>query len=124
MSGYLAVMTGGAVGASLRYLVSGLVYQRLGTSFPYGTLAVNVVGCFLIGLVMSVTEDRFIINQNFRLFLTVGMFGGFTTFSTYSYESLVLLRDGQGVYAIMNLAGSVVAGLAAVYLGSVAGRIV
>ncbi len=124
MSGYLAVMTGGAVGASLRYLVSGLVYQRLGTSFPYGTLAVNVVGCFLIGLVMSVTEDRFIINQNFRLFLTVGMFGGFTTFSTYSYESLVLLRDGQGVYAMMNLAGSVVAGLAAVYVGTVAGRIV
>ncbi len=124
MSGYLAVMTGGAVGASLRYLVSGLVYQRLGTSFPYGTMAVNVVGCFLIGLVMSVTEDRFIINQNFRLFLTVGMFGGFTTFSTYSYESLVLLRDGQGVYAMMNLAGSVVAGLAAVYVGTVAGRIV
>lgn len=121
-SAYVAVALGGAVGASARYLVSGLVYTRFGVGFPYGTLAVNVVGCFLIGIVMEMGEGRYLIPPGVRLFLTVGLLGGFTTFSTFSYETLGLMRDGQFGPAAINAVGSVALGLVAAWGGMVVGR--
>lgn len=124
MTQYAAVAIGGAVGSMTRYFVSGAVYQRFGTSFPYGTLAVNVIGCFLIGLIMEMTQDRYAINPAVKTLLTVGFLGGFTTFSTYSYETLALVRDGMALRALVNAGGSVVAGLFAAWLGIVAGRLI
>lgn len=120
---YLLIGIGGAVGATGRYLLQGVVYQFSGESFPYGTLAVNVLGCFLIGLVMELTEGRFWIDAQLRLFITVGIIGGFTTFSTFGYETFALLRDGEFLRATVNVIGSVIAGLAAVWLGFVTARI-
>lgn len=123
MTAYVAIATGGAIGACARYAISGVVYQRVGVLFPYGTFAVNIIGCFLIGLVMEMTEGRFAISPAVRLFLTVGLLGGFTTFSTYSYETLALMRDGMMAKAFLNAAGQVVVGLFGAYLGMVVGRL-
>ncbi len=117
-----AVATGGAAGATLRYLISGWVYARFGAGFPIGTLAVNLIGCFLIGLVMEMTETRFLLPPVAKLFVTVGLLGGLTTFSTYSFETLALLRDGSTGLALANAFGSLALGLVAVWVGVVAGR--
>ena len=117
-----AVATGGAVGATARYMVSGWVYARFGDGFPTGTLAVNLIGCFFIGLVMEMTETRFLLPPAVKLFVTVGLLGGFTTFSTYSFETLALLRDGAPGLALLNGAGSLALGLVGVWVGMVAGR--
>ncbi|MBF0171403.1 MAG: CrcB family protein, partial [Nitrospinae bacterium] len=86
------------------------------------TLAVNLVGCFLIGLVMELTETRFLIAPPVKIFLTVGFLGGFTTFSTFSFETLALLREGESGLALLNAAGSLALGLVGVWGGMVAGR--
>lgn len=123
MASYLAVAFGGAFGSVARYFVAGSVHERLGAGFPYGTLAVNVTGCFVIGLIMELTENRFTINPQVRIFLTIGMLGGFTTFSTFSYETLALARDGLMLKAGANAFGSLFTCLTAAWLGMVAGRI-
>lgn len=123
MSNYLAVAFGGAFGSVARYFVAGAAYERLGVGFPYGTLAVNVTGCFLIGLIMELTENRFTINPQIKIFLTIGVLGGFTTFSTFSYETLALARDGLMFKAAVNSFGSLFTCLASAWLGMVAGRI-
>jgi CrcB protein len=121
---YVLIGIGGAIGAVGRYILQGLVYQFTGAFFPYGTLVVNVFGCFLIGLVMGLTEDRFLIDAQLRLFITVGILGGFTTFSSFGYETFAMLRDGEVLRASVNVIGSVIAGLAAVWLGFVAARLI
>lgn len=123
MTNYLAVAFGGAFGSVARYFVAGSVHARLGAGFPYGTLAVNVIGCFLIGLIMELTESRFTINPQIRVFLTIGALGGFTTFSAFSYETLALARDGLVFKASVNAFGSLCACVAAAWFGVVAGRI-
>ena len=123
MSSYLAVALGGAFGSVARYFAAGSVHERLGAGFPYGTLAVNVTGCFLIGLIMELTESRFTINPQVKIFLTIGMLGGFTTFSTFSFETLALARDGLMLKAGANAFGSLFTCLAATWVGMVAGRI-
>lgn len=120
---YVLIGIGGAIGAAGRYMLQGLVYQFTGAFFPYGTLVVNVFGCFLIGLVMGLTEDRFLIDAQLRLFITVGILGGFTTFSSFGYETFAMLRDGEVLRASVNVIGSVIAGLAAVWLGFIAARL-
>ena len=122
MLNYVAVALGGAAGASARFFLSGLAHDRFGASFPYGTLMVNIVGCFLIGLFMEMTETRHVISPQARLFFAVGVLGGFTTFSTYSFETLALARDGMMVRAALNAFGSVGLGLGGAWLGMIAGR--
>jgi CrcB protein len=106
------------VGASLRFLMSGLV-QRLDPmgTFPYGTMSVNVIGCFVIGVLGGLAESRQALGPNVRLFVILGVLGGFTTFSTFAFESLNLLRDGESFRAGANIIGSVVACLVSVWLG-------
>ncbi|MBI4665630.1 MAG: fluoride efflux transporter CrcB [Nitrospinae bacterium] len=124
MSQYMAVALGGAIGSSLRYFVSGAVYEKFGAAFPYGTLAVNIIGCFFIGLLMEMAEARFTMPPQIKLLLTVGVLGGFTTFSTFSFETLALMRDGMAMKAAVNIIGTVAICLTASWAGMVAGRIV
>jgi len=115
----LLVGSGGFVGSVLRYTVSGLVHRLLGATFPYGTLSVNIIGCLVIGLLDGLTESRQVIGPELRLFLFLGLLGGFTTFSSFGYELFQMARDGEQAKVIASIGLHVVAGLAAVYLGYV-----
>jgi CrcB protein len=112
----LAIGAGSFVGGIARYLLSQAVQARFFSTFPYGTLTVNVIGCFLIGIVYALT-DRGNLGEEWRMFLATGILGGFTTFSAFSHETVALLRDGQAMNALAYVAVSVVAGLIATYLG-------
>ena len=108
---------GGALGANARYLVGRLAVERFGGGFPYGTLAANLTGCLLIGVAMAVLSERGITNQTWRLLLVVGVLGGYTTFSSFAYESVTLLEQGRiarlAAYLLLSNAG----GLAACAVG-------
>ena len=118
----LLVFIGGGIGAVFRYLLAGWIYEVVGTDFPYGTLVVNVIGCFVIGLFMTIAEDRFLISPSLRILVAVGIIGGFTTFSTFNFETLELLKDGTVVLAMLNIGASIVLGLSAAWIGSIVGR--
>jgi fluoride exporter len=119
---YLMVFVGGGLGAAARYWLSGMVHQKFGGDFPSGTLAVNLIGCVLIGLMMSALEDRFVVYPSLRIFLTIGILGGFTTFSSFSFETIALLRDGEVFYASANVLVSVVVCLGGTWLGFSLGK--
>lgn len=121
MERLLWICAGGAVGTGARYLVSGWVLGWLGSSFPYGTLVVNVLGSFLLGVLMHVglTLDM---SPTVRLALTTGLMGGFTTFSTFSYETVRLLEDGAFLLAGANVGITVATCLVACFLGLVVTR--
>ena len=113
---YLYIALGGALGASARYLLSGLAYQVLGGLFPWGTFLVNLLGSFALGWFYEAAVQS-AMPPELRLFVAVGLLGAFTTFSTLSYEGYGLLREGQGLLALVYTAGSLVLGLLAVALG-------
>ena len=94
---------GGFIGSAARFWISSLTYRYLGQDFPYGTLLVNVVGSFLIGFLMAFFEDRFTISPDLRIFLTIGILGGFTTFSSFGNETMSLWRDGEGFWPLLTL---------------------
>lgn len=108
-----------AGGGLARYYLSGLVYSLLGRTFPYGTFVVNVIGAYLIGLVMELGMRSTLIPDTLRLGLTVGFLGGLTTFSTFSYETLLLLEDGRFMVAFVNILASVAVCLLFTWLGIV-----
>ncbi len=112
----LIIGTGGFIGSIFRYLVSRSVQEKFTTAFPLGTLSVNILGCFLIGVVLSWSE-RGGFNADWRMFLATGLCGGFTTFSAFSNETLALMRDGQWMYAGAYIAISIITGLAATFTG-------
>jgi CrcB protein len=116
------VCLGSAIGGGVRYLLSLAVLRLLGPTFPYGTLAVNVLGSFLIGLLMHVGLETTLISPAARIFLTTGVMGGMTTYSTFNYETLQLAADGDWPLAVVNVAATVTACLAAGVLGLAAGR--
>lgn len=120
----LTIGIGGFFGSIGRYLVSAGMQQFILAAFPLGTLAVNILGSFLIGLIYGFSEKGALLNSDLRLFLTVGFCGGFTTFSTFSHESLMLLRDGQTAYFLIYTFGSLIAGLGAVVLGYSLSRLI
>src|SRR5689334_12482346 len=118
MEKYLFVGTGGFIGAVLRYWVSGFVQQISNTNlFPLGTVVVNVIGCVVIGFLSELAEEHGLFTAEARLLVFTGILGGFTTFSTFSNETLNLLRDGQNILAFGNIAGHLVLGIGAVWLG-------
>ena len=110
------VALGGALGALARYGISGWVYDRMGENFPWGTLVVNVVGCLALGLVIRWLQVS-ALSPEVRPFLTIGVLGAFTTFSTFSYETVALLQEGQWLRAGLYMGGSVVLGLIAMVAG-------
>lgn len=122
MEALLWVTAGGALGSAARYLLSGWVLQWLGPSFAWGTLAVNLLGCFLIGVLMHVGLTTEAFSPAVRLGLTTGVLGGFTTFSTFSFETLRYWQEGALWLAGWNVAVSVCGCLVACFLGLVAGR--
>lgn len=115
----LLIGLGSFIGGVSRYLLSQLIQNKALSSFPYGTLTVNVIGCFLIGIIFGISE-RSGITDEWRLFLTTGLVGGFTTFSAFSYESISLMREGHTGSALLYMGCSVVLGLLATYGGILA----
>ena len=120
-AGLLAVASGGALGASLRYLVAVLSRQGIGGAFPAGTLTVNLLGCLFIGLAASVFAAGEGARTTLRLFLVVGLLGGFTTFSSFGLETLRLMEEGRILAAALYVTVSNVGGLALCYVGLRAG---
>ena len=118
---YLLVAIGAAIGANCRFLLASSAATRWGASFPYGTLIINVSGSFAIGLVMALLAQRSLVDPTWRLLLVTGFLGAYTPFSSFTYESLMLARDGGYATALLNLAGSVVAGMVAVTIGVLVG---
>jgi CrcB protein len=118
MTKLLLIGAGGFIGSILRYLVSGFA-QTLSQSiaFPYGTLAVNVLGCFCIGFLSELFDARSLIGPDTRAFLVVGILGGFTTFSAFGNETMNLIREGDAALALMNVGAQVLLGLGAVWAG-------
>ena len=117
-----AVAVGGAIGASLRWSLGTWIVGRTGPGFPWNTMLINVSGAFLIGVLMALSLDKGVISGDWRLFLGTGILGGFTTFSTLSYESIALMQDGLWAAGLANMFGSGIAGLVGAWLGLVAGR--
>ncbi|WP_192821625.1 fluoride efflux transporter CrcB [Rufibacter sp. LB8] len=112
----LAIGLGSFLGGIARYLLSLAIQTKVGVAFPFGTLAVNVVGCLLIGAVFGLAEKGNLSPEG-RLFLATGVLGGFTTFSAFSYETVAMLRDGQVGYAAAYVTGSVLLGLLSTFAG-------
>lgn len=121
MKELLWVGLGGFVGANARYLLGGWVAGRFGGTVPYGTFAVNVGGSFALGLIMGAL-DTYTLPPAVRLAVAIGLLGAFTTFSTFTYETLRLLEDGSVLLASANIVGSVLVGLLAALIGLAAGR--
>ena len=118
MDRYLMVLVGGGVGALARYVLGTEIAARVGGRFPLGTLVINVTGSFLIGLLMTLFTERFQPHPNWRLLLVVGVLGGYTTFSTFEYETLRAVQEGSKWAGMLNAVGSVVLGYIAVWLGA------
>ncbi len=122
MNKFLVIAAGGALGAVLRYIVSGAAYQLWGSSFPWGTLTVNLIGCFLIGL-LSETFTGLIVPQHLKTMALIGMLGAFTTFSTFGLETVNLMRDGEWRLVTLNLVLSNLLGIVHVIAGLWVARI-
>lgn len=114
---FLYISAGAVIGANLRYLVGLWASGRWGVGFPYGTFIVNISGCFLIGLFFGLGATRINISPELRLFFAVGFLGAFTTFSSFGYESISLLRRGDLLLSLLNIFGSNLVGLLAVIVG-------
>ena len=114
----------GFVGTLGRYGLSGVVAKRYGETFPLGTLAVNLIGCFLVGLLFYLMQERFLVNQNVRTIILIGLLGGFTTFSSFGLQTFTLLQDGEFGFAALNLGVSNLFGLLMVWAGYTLARII
>jgi CrcB protein len=122
--GLMWVFVGAGMGGALRYALGGWIAQRWGASFPWHTMVINVSGAFLLGVLMAIGTDRGLVSPEMRLLLGVGILGGFTTFSTLSYESVALIEQGLLVQGMANMFGSAVLGIAAAIAGLYMGRAV
>jgi CrcB protein len=112
----LLIAIGGALGSVTRYLFSSFVLRASGSLLGVGTFAVNVVGCVVFGVIAGMAERRFVFGPDARAFLLIGLLGGFTTFSSFAFESVQLLRDGQFLAAAVNIVGQVVAGIVGLWM--------
>jgi CrcB protein len=115
---YLMVLFGGGAGALVRYILGVAIAARIGGRFPLGTLVINVTGSFLIGVLMTLLTERLQPHPNWRLLLVVGFLGGYTTFSTFEYETFRAVQDGGKWIGLLNVIGSVVLGYIAVWIGA------
>lgn len=124
MMKWMHLITGGVVGTAARYVVSGLAYRVWGVGFPYGTMFVNLSGCFLVGFFASLTEKKFFLSPNVRILLMAGFCGAFTTFSTFILETAYLIRDGESMRAFLNMFLSVLIGLVILRAGILVGELI
>jgi CrcB protein len=119
---YLLVAIGGGTGALARYVAASAIMTRFGGRFPLGTLAINVTGSFLIGFLMTTLTERFQLDPRWRLLLVVGFLGGYTTFSSFEWETYTTVREGGLWTGMLNVVSSVMLGYVAVSLGSMLAR--
>jgi CrcB protein len=115
---YLVVLAGAGLGGLTRYVAGTWIMEKYGGRFPLGTLVINVSGAFLIGVLMTLLTERLDPHPNWRLFLVVGILGGYTTFSTFEYETYQAVRDGARWMGMLYLTGSVLLGYLGVWLGA------
>ena len=116
------VALGGAIGSVARFVLSGWFLQRVGPAFPWGTFTINVTGAFVLGAVLQLAQTRIGLNPYVRVFVGTGILGGYTTFSTFAFETLTLSREAFSLQSVWYALGSVVAGVVAAYLGVVLTR--
>lgn len=119
---YLLILVFGGLGSLARYVTGSAVAEKLGARFPWGTLVVNVSGSFAIGLLMTLLTERWHPHPNWRLALVVGFLGGYTTFSSFEWETFAAVREGGLWIGLANVIGSVTLGYAAVWIGSMLAR--
>lgn len=117
------VALGGAAGAVARYVAAGLVHRVVPPTFPWGTFVVNVAGSFVFGVLAGLMEQGFLTSSPARLFVLVGVIGGFTTFSTFTFETFMLIRDGEFLRAGLNAAGQVIVAFLALWSGFTLARL-
>ncbi len=122
METFLLISTGAIFGANLRYWVGGWAASRFGTSFPYGTLIINLTGSFILGLFITLATERLLLDPRWRLVIAIGFLGGYTTFSSYTFESMSLILDNQWIPGLLNLFGSAFLGGLAVLMGILLAR--
>jgi len=121
---YFVVGVGGFVGSIARFWLATYVGQRMGTRFPYGTFLINASGSFLIGMVMTILTERTHLSPNWRYLIPIGFIGGYTTFSTFEYETLRAIQDGQFNIGLLNIVLSVLVGFLMVWMGAMVGKAV
>ena len=119
----LLIGLAGLIGTVLRYWLAGVVATKYGETFPWGTLAVNLIGCLVAGAVFGLTEERLVVSQTVRTVILIGLLGGFTTFSAYGLQTFALLRDNEFELAILNVATSNILGLFMVWIGYLVSRV-
>ena len=119
---YLLVVIGGGTGALARYVAASAIMTRFGGRFPLGTLVINVTGSFLIGFLMTMLSERFKLDPAWRLLLVVGFLGGYTTFSSFEWETYTAVRDGGFWTGMLNVVSSIMLGYVAVWLGAMLAR--
>jgi len=122
MTKYLVVAFGGAIGSMLRFWAGGYVSTRLGTRFPYGTFIINITASFLIGFIMTLLAERAHWSPNWRYLMVFGFLGGYSTFSSFEYETFRVFQDGEFLIATLNIVFSVAVGFVSVWLGVITGR--
>lgn len=123
MSRLFLIGVAGFVGTLCRYFLSGVIARRYGETFPLGTLIVNLIGCFLVGLLFYLLQERFVVNPTLRTVVFIGLLGGFTTFSSFGLQTFTLLQNGEFGLAALNLMASNFIGLALVWVGYTVARI-
>lgn len=122
MEKFLIISAGAILGANVRYWIGDWAAQKFGASFPYGTFIINLTGSLLIGFFLTLTTERLMIDPRWRLLIAVGFLGSYTTFSTFTYESLNLLFNGQWLIGLINFFGSTFLGILAVGVGVYLGK--
>ena len=113
----LLIFIGGGLGSTLRYILGTVAKDYWGITYPYGTFIINIIGCFFIGLILALGLGKSDINQELKIFLTIGFAGGFTTFSTFGHESATLISHGQTIQSMTYIALSITGGIGAIYAG-------
>ena len=124
MDKFILISLGGILGANTRYWLGGWAAQRWGTTFPFGTLIINMSGRLVLGFFLTLTTERFLLDPRWRVLFVIGFLGAYTTFSTYTYESVNLMLNGQWQLGLLNLLGSALLGGVAVAIGIFLGRLI